>query len=60
MWNHLNAPWSRHSILEAKIQQEQTRPMPDNLRIQALKKLRLRIRERIEGIETRLKRNVPV
>lgn len=59
MWNHLNALWSRHSILEAKIQHEQTRPMPDSLRIQALKKLRLRIRERIEGIEARLKRNVP-
>ncbi|MCB1425096.1 MAG: DUF465 domain-containing protein [Zhengella sp.] len=59
MWNHLNALWSRHSILEAKIQQEQTRPMPDSLRIQALKKLRLRIRERIEGVEARLKGKVP-
>ncbi|PHP67683.1 hypothetical protein CSC94_08280 [Zhengella mangrovi] len=54
MLNHLSALWSRHSILEAKIQHEEKRPLPDSLRIQALKKLRLKVRERIAAVEARL------
>lgn len=42
---------TRHEIVDAKIGSEQNRPMPDTLRIRALKKIRLRIKEQIAFLE---------
>ncbi|MFD1329043.1 YdcH family protein [Mycoplana ramosa] len=41
----------RHAAVQERIEEEQTRSRPDNLRLQALKRLRLRFREQIEFIE---------
>lgn len=43
----------RHSTLENRIQQESSRPLPDNVEIHALKKEKLRIKDEIVGIATR-------
>ncbi|SCZ14238.1 DUF465 domain-containing protein [Microvirga guangxiensis] len=42
--------------IQARIDEEQTRPAPDYLRLTGLKKLRLKFREQIEFIE-RMNRN---
>ncbi|MDN2568247.1 DUF465 domain-containing protein [Aquibium sp. A9E412] len=44
---------TRHDIVQAKIDAEQSRPRPDSLRIMALKKIRLGFREQIEFLERR-------
>jgi hypothetical protein len=41
----------RWAGVQARIDEEQARPAPDQLRLTALKKLRLRFREKIEFIE---------
>jgi hypothetical protein len=41
----------RRAAVQQRIEQEQTRPVPDSLKLLALKKLRLRFREQIEFIE---------
>jgi len=41
----------RRAIIQARIEDEQARPAPDQLRLSALKRLKLRIREQIEFIE---------
>jgi hypothetical protein len=41
----------RRAILQARIEDEQARPAPDQLRLSALKRLKLRFREQIEFIE---------
>lgn len=56
MQEHLSALHIRHSILESKIQREERRPRPDSLRLTALKKIKLSIKERIERVERRLMR----
>ncbi|MAO55479.1 MAG: hypothetical protein CMM61_07255 [Rhodospirillaceae bacterium] len=43
----------RHSTLEDMIQQESSRPLPDDVEIHALKKQKLRIKDEIAGIATR-------
>lgn len=46
----------RRAVVQTRIEEEQTRPLPDSLRLLTLKKLRLRLREQIEFIQ-RLDRN---
>lgn len=41
----------RRAVIDRRITEEQTRPMPDSLRLQALKKLKLRFRDQIDLIE---------
>jgi hypothetical protein len=41
----------RKAILQARIEDEQARPAPDQLRVSALKRLKLRFREQIEFLE---------
>lgn len=40
----------RRAVIERRIMEEQTRPMPDSLRLQSLK-LKLRFRDQIDFIE---------
>jgi hypothetical protein len=42
---------SRHEILEARISAEQRKPLPDDLRIRAMKKLKLKLKEQIAFLE---------
>jgi hypothetical protein len=46
----------RRAGIQSRIDEEQTRPAPDHVRLTVLKKLRLRFREQIEFIE-RMNRN---
>jgi hypothetical protein len=41
----------RRSAIQAKIEEEQARPAPNHLRLTALKRLKLRLRDQIEFIE---------
>lgn len=41
---------AKHDILNAKISQEASRPNPCSLRLQALKRQRLRIKDRISAM----------
>lgn len=47
MFARLNALKTRKGIIDAKIQQEAGRPQPDMLRLQSLKRQRLRVKDRI-------------
>jgi hypothetical protein len=47
----LKALKSRHRIIEDRIHTEQKSPAPDSLRIMALKKIKLRMREQIEFLQ---------
>ncbi|MCB1454705.1 MAG: DUF465 domain-containing protein [Nitratireductor sp.] len=42
---------ARHSDLENRIRFEQARPAPDSLQIMVMKRLRLRLRDRISNME---------
>lgn len=48
--SHVSALHSKHAGLERRIQQEMTRPAPDNTVIQTLKKRKLRIKEELSQI----------
>lgn len=54
MQNHLKALYARHGIIEAKIHGEQSRPRPDSLRVRALKKMKLRLRDQIRTVERQM------
>lgn len=41
----------RRASVQARIEDEQARPVPDQLRLSALKRLKLRFRDQIEFIE---------
>jgi len=47
----LNSLRQRRASVQARIEEEQARPAPDTLRLTALKRLRLRFRDRIDFIE---------
>ncbi|MFN7091735.1 MAG: YdcH family protein [Allorhizobium sp.] len=47
----LKALRARHSIVAAKIDEEQRRPRPDGIRVRALKKIRLHLKEQITLLE---------
>jgi hypothetical protein len=45
--SHVNALHTKHAGIERQIHEELSRPMPDAVAIQALKKRKLRIKEEI-------------
>jgi|GEM_PF-141110 len=45
--NHLSALREKHQALERKIEEEETRPLPDTIRIHSLKKEKLRLKEEL-------------
>ncbi|MFN3506800.1 MAG: YdcH family protein [Allorhizobium sp.] len=47
----LKALRARHSIVAAKIDEEQRRPQPDGVRVRALKKIKLHLKEQITLLE---------
>lgn len=47
----LKALRARHSIVAAKIDEEQRRPQPDGIRVRALKKIKLHLKEQIALLE---------
>jgi hypothetical protein len=47
----LKALKARHSIVAAKIDEEQRRPRPDGIRVRALKKIKLHLKEQIQMLE---------
>lgn len=47
----LKALRARHSIVAAKIDEEQRRPQPDGIRVRALKKIKLHLKEQITLLE---------
>lgn len=60
MYPRLHALRVRHDILESKIHGELTRPRPDQLRLTLLKRMKLKLRDEIAGIERALaSRNQP-
>ena len=50
---HVDALRAKHSALENAIQDEISRPQPDDLHIQELKKEKLRIKDEIAALATR-------
>ncbi|WP_417619140.1 YdcH family protein [Parasphingorhabdus sp.] len=45
--NHMSALREKHEALERKINEEETRPLPDTIRIHSLKKEKLRLKEEL-------------
>jgi hypothetical protein len=50
----LRALQARHAILETRVMEEKRRPNPDPLRLRALKKIKLQLRDQIASIERML------
>lgn len=50
---HIDALRQKHAELEASIQKEESRPMPDDDVIKGLKRQKLAIKDRIAGLEHR-------
>jgi hypothetical protein len=48
--SHVSSLQLKHAGLERRIEQEMSRPMPDHVVIQELKKRKLRIKEELEHI----------
>lgn len=48
--SHVSALQLRHAGLERQLQQEMSRPLPDNAVIQTLKKQKLRIKEEMQQL----------
>lgn len=48
--SHVSALQLKHAGLERRIQDEMTRPLPDNAVIQELKKRKLRIKEELTQV----------
>ena len=42
---------ARHAILETRVLEEQRRPKPDSIRLKALKKIKLQLRDQIASLE---------
>ena len=53
MLRKLRALWAKHSILEAKVQQEKCRSDPDPLRLRLLERIQLTVIREITAIEDR-------
>ena len=51
MLRKLRGLWARHSILEARVQQEQCRPDPDPLRLKLLERMQATVIHQITAIE---------
>ena len=52
--NHLESLQAKHAHLEALIDEEIRRPLPDQTRLSRLKKEKLRIKEQIERLRRQL------
>lgn len=50
---HLAALKAKHAELDAKLIEEEARPLPDTMRIQELKKQKLAVKEEIGKIENK-------
>ena len=48
---HLEALKQRHAELDAKIAEELSRPLPDDMKIQEYKKQKLAVKQEIEATE---------
>ena len=48
---HLKALKDKHADLDAKLAEEEARPLPDSLKIQEYKKQKLAVKQEIEAIE---------
>lgn len=48
--SHVNSLQLKHAGLERKIREEMSRPQPDEVAIQELKKRKLRIKEALEDV----------
>lgn len=48
---HYQALKTKHAAIDAAIHQEENRPAPDDIRISALKKQKLRLKEELELAE---------
>ncbi|MBE6454869.1 MAG: YdcH family protein [Alphaproteobacteria bacterium] len=48
---HLAALKAKHADLDAKLLEEESRPLPDTLKIQEYKKQKLAVKQEIEQIE---------
>ncbi|MCI5046270.1 MAG: DUF465 domain-containing protein [Aquisalinus sp.] len=51
---YFNALRNRHRIIQDRIDHEAARPLPDSLTIQRLKKLKLRLKDRMQSLEASL------
>lgn len=51
MYPILKSLHHRKANIQARIEEEQARPVPDHLRLSALKRLKLKFRDQIEFIE---------
>ncbi|WP_082796845.1 YdcH family protein [Sphingopyxis granuli] len=45
--SHANALLQKHAVLDRQIREEMSRPMPDDVMIQQLKKQKLRLKEEL-------------
>ncbi len=45
--NHMSALRNKHEALERQINEEETRPLPDTIRIHNLKKEKLRLKDEL-------------
>lgn len=51
MKNLLKSLIVRHKIMEYRIAEEEKAPMPDSMRVRALKKMKLKLRDQIAWLE---------
>ncbi len=51
MLRKLRGLWARHSILDARVQQEKCRPDPDPLRLKLLERMQATVIHQITAIE---------
>lgn len=56
----MKALTTRHRLIEEEITAEEKRPAPDRMRVLALKKLKLRMREQIEILHREGRRAVTI
>lgn len=54
MFGRFTALKSRHEVLEKKLSEEQSRPLPDSLDIVTLKKMKLEVKDQLHVAETGL------
>ena len=59
MSRFLTALQARKAVIEQRIEDELRRPMPCNLRLGTLKKLKLQLRDQMQSLE-RLNRGAPI
>ncbi|MGB0630520.1 MAG: DUF465 domain-containing protein [Alphaproteobacteria bacterium] len=59
LMNRMRALKTRHKRLEARIDDELARPMPDTLRLQTLKRMRLSTRDHIKMVTRQLTMGPP-